>query len=147
MSDVGATISEGKAWCNDARKVLGMGPPATTGKGEAESKESVAKSAARVARALQEFQKEFKAKKKEAPTADLGSIETGMAAIAAGLKAAVAKKDAAGVAAQEEKLAALKAELDRKVLAEALESLAAAKSTLSKLKDQITSTFGGMPAA
>ncbi|MCH8187762.1 MAG: hypothetical protein IIB66_03495, partial [Proteobacteria bacterium] len=95
----------------------------------------------------QEFQKEFKAKKKEAPTADLGSIETGMAAIAAGLKAAVAKKDAAGVAAQEAKLAALKAELDRKVLAEALESLAAAKSTLSKLKDQITSTFGGLPAA
>ena len=31
--------------------------------------------------------------------------------------------------------------------AEALLSLAAAKSTLSKLKAQITSTFGGLPAA
>ncbi|MCZ6604440.1 MAG: hypothetical protein O7A03_04775, partial [Alphaproteobacteria bacterium] len=149
MSDV----SEGKDWCVEIRKGLRIGPPATTGKGEAKSEESAAKSAAvtksaaRVAKALNEFQKEFKAKKKEAPTADLGSIETGMAAIAAGLKAAVAKKDAAGVAAQEEKLAALKAELDRKILAEALESLAAAKSTLSKLKAEITSTFGGLPAA
>lgn len=149
MSDV----SEGKDWCVEIRKGLRIGPPATTGKGEAKSEESAAKSAAitksaaRVAKALNEFQKEVKAKKKAAPTADLGSFESGMDAIAAGLKAAAEKKDAAGVAAQEEKLTALKAELDRKILAEALESLAAAKSTLSKLKAQITSTFGGLPAA
>ena len=239
MSNGSATISEEKAWCIEARKFLGMGPPATTGNGEAKPEESVAKSAARVAKALNEFQKEVKAKKKEAPTADLGSFGPGMAAIAAGLKVADGKNDAAGVAAQEAKLAALKAELatatggdgpeekseavpskvtgalaaaqkavgelqahagkaaiadeltalestltnaeghiakkeydpamallaaipgkaatlldlaeqaeiHRQALEEALSSLASAKSTLSKLKAEITSTFGGLPAA